>query len=445
MSAYPLQFLPGSATAPAAERQGLSTPTPHIATAQAYVEHPRVLLCTTCHLPSSARLAMELAHAGAQVALVSPADHPARHTKAGKRWFNYNALHPLRSLRHAIESAEPDLLIPCDERAVRHLHALHGTTPNRTLAKLIERSLGSAAGYPTVTARHELLTLARSAGVRTATSTALRSVADLHALAQAQAFPWVLKADGSWAGLGVRIVRDLAEAEAAYREMIQPVRLWLVAREALLERDMFWLAPWVHRQQPAMSVQTFIDGWPANCAVACWQGEVLAGVCAESVTTETQTGPSTVARVIDNAEMLNAARIVVRKLGCSGLVGFDFMLEAGTGNAHLIEMNPRVTPICTVRLGRGRDLVEALLARVAGRPPNERPPVTERDMIVFFPHTWRQDPTNVYLQAGYHDVPWEEPALVRALMRPELRDRYWYTRGLRHLWLTARRARTRGV
>ena len=147
------------------------------------------------------------------------------------------------------------------------------------------------------------------------------------------------------------------------------------------------------------------------------------------------------ARVIDNPEMLEAASRVVRSLGCSGLVGFDFMLEAATGAAHMIEMNPRVTPICTVRLGPGRDLVEALLARYVDRPVNERPAVTERDMIVYFPHTWRQDPHNAYLQAGYHDVPWEEPALVRALMQPELRDRYWFTRGLRHIWLTARRAR----
>jgi biotin carboxylase len=267
------------------------------------------------------------------------------------------------------------------------------------------------------------------------------AAADLQRWGERQPFPWVLKADGSWAGFGVRIVHSLAEAEAAYQDMIRPVALWTVMRQATLERDLFWFSPWLRRTRPAISVQSYIDGWPANCAVACWQGEVLACIAAESVTTQSQTGPSTVARIIDNAELLATAKRVVRALGCSGLVGFDFMIEAATGSAHIIEMNPRVTPICTVRLGPGRDLVEALLARAAGRPERVHQPVTERDVVVFFPHTWRQDPGNVHLRTGYHDVPWEEPDLVRTLMQPELRDRYWFLRGLRRLLLTARRIR----
>ena len=55
------------------------------------------------------------------------------------------------------------------------------------------------------------------------------------------------------------------------------------------------------------------------------------------------------------------------------MIGFDFMIEAATGAAHLIEMNPRNTPICAVRLGPGRDLAEALVARISGRPVRERP------------------------------------------------------------------------
>jgi hypothetical protein len=384
---------------------------------------------------------MEFASAGAEVHLLSASDHPGRQTKAGARWRRYSALRPLHALQSALEEISPDLVIPCDERAVRHLHQLHAVCNDRRQTRIIERSLGSGNGFATAAARHELLMLARRQGVRVADSMPLSSVDDLQRWGSQQPFPWVLKADGSWAGFGVRIVRSLEEAEAAYHQMIKPPRLWLAIREALLERDMFWFAPWLRQVRPAMSVQSYVDGWPANCGVACWEGEVLAGICAESVTTQSQTGPSTVARIIENPEMLEAARRVVHTLGSSGLVGFDFMLDAATGAAYMIEMNPRVTPICTVRLGPGRDLTEALLSRCVGRPANDRPAVTERDMIVYFPHTWRQDPTNAYLQAGYHDVPWEEPALVRALMRPELRERYWFTRGLRHVWLAARRAR----
>jgi len=353
-------------------------------------------------------------------------------------WHSYGAFRPLHALRRAIEIAKPDLLVPCDERAVRHLHELYAITPSEKIRTLIERSLGDADSFGITAARHDLLTLAGAHGARVARSMALRSLGDLRVWGEQQPFPWVLKADGSWAGFGVRIVRTLEDAETAYRQMIRPASLRLAMREAVLEHDLFWIAPWLRAAEPAMSVQAYVDGWPANCAVACWEGEVLAIISAESVTTASQTGPSTVARIIDNQEMRDAARRVVRALRCSGLVGFDFMLEASTGAAHMIEMNPRVTPISTVRLGPGSDLVEALLARLSGRGVSDRTPVTERDLIVYFPHTWQHDPSNTFLQTGYHDVPWEEPALVRALMRPELRDRYWIMRMLRQLWLARR-------
>ena len=155
---------------------------------------------------------------------------------------------------------------------------------------------------------------------------------------------------------------------------------------------------------------------------------------AEAVATETATGPSTVARIIHNQEMVEAARRIVRALNISGLIGFDFMIEAATGAAYLIEMNPRHTPICALRLGPGRDLPEALLAKIAGRPVRERPPRTERDIIVSFPETWMLDPTSNFLRSGFHDVPWEQPALVRRLIQPERRERYLIFRLLRKAW-----------
>jgi predicted ATP-grasp superfamily ATP-dependent carboligase len=184
-----------------------------------------------------------------------------------------------------------------------------------------------------------------------------------------------------------------------------------------------------------MSVQGYVDGWPANIGVACWQGEVLAATCAEAVATTSATGPSTVARLIDNPEMIDSATRIVKALGLSGMIGFDFMIEAATGAAYLIEMNPRNTPICAIRLGHGRDLAEALVARISGRPVRERPPRTERDIVVFFPDTWREDPASHFLHSGYHDVPWEQPDLVRTLMLPDRRDRYRIWRVLRRAWL----------
>jgi hypothetical protein len=395
---------------------------------------PRILLITTCHLPSTARLALAIAEAGASVAAACPPIHPLVSTGVAQPLLHYGAVSPIHSLEAAIRRVGPDLIVPGDERAVRHLHAVHSRTTSADTRCLVERSLGNPANYPLIHSRHEVLMLAREVGVRVPDSVAIRSPDDLRDLAAAQPLPWVLKADGSWSGFGVRTVASLEQAENIFRKMNRPVTTRLALRETLLERDHFWWAGWMARTRPAISAQAFIDGRPANCAVVCRAGEVLAGIAVEVVTTEFDNGPSTVIRVVDHREMLQAASRVVAALGMSGLVGFDFMIERGSGAAFMIEMNPRATPICHMRLGVGRDLVEALVADAGGRPMRKRPAVTDKDIIALFPQTWKRDPMSRFLHDAYHDVPWEAPDLVRVLVRPEMRERYWATRLLRRIW-----------
>nr|WP_294549675.1 ATP-grasp domain-containing protein [uncultured Rhodopila sp.] len=397
-------------------------------------EPPRILLATTGALPSTARLALELHDAGARVSLISPRHHPGRVLDIFDSRMIYRAIAPCRSLEAALMRTGPDLVIPCDERAVRDLHQLYRGTSHRGLRLLIQRSIGCAETFPVVTSRAELLDLARRLGVRVPPSAPLPSVGALDEWMAGNAAPFVLKADGSWSGFGVRIIADPAAAKAEFADMTRRASGRLALREMVLEGNNFAARSWLKGERPTMSAQGYVNGWPANIGVACWQGEVLAATCVESVSTLSATGPSTVARIIDNREMTDSARRIVKALGLSGLIGFDFMIEAATGAAYLIEMNPRCTPICAVRLGPGRDLAEALVARLSHRPPRERPARTERDILVFFPDTWQVDPGNPYLHAGYHDVPWDQPKLVRILMRPEMRDRYAVTRMLRRAW-----------
>jgi hypothetical protein len=107
----------------------------------------------------------------------------------------------------------------------------------------------------------------------------------------------------------------------------------------------------------------------------------------------------------------------------SGFCGFDFMIEEGTGHAHLIEMNPRGTPLCHLAFGAGRDPIGALVARLQGTPPPVDAPLTSNPVIAFFPQAWLSDPTSPFLQAGYHDVPWEDPGLLQELLRRPYPDR----------------------
>ncbi|MFZ0640465.1 MAG: ATP-grasp domain-containing protein, partial [Candidatus Acidiferrales bacterium] len=136
-------------------------------------------------------------------------------------------------------------------------------------------------------------------------------------------------------------------------------------------------------------------------------------------------GPASVLRAIDNAEMSLAIKKVVRRLELSGLHGFDFILDEQTGNAHLIEMNPRATQVGHLTLGPGRDLPAALYAAASGMPLRTAPKITENDTIALFPQEWIRNRASAFLESGYHDVPWEQPELVRAcvLSCPEPRVR----------------------
>jgi hypothetical protein len=121
--------------------------------------------------------------------------------------------------------------------------------------------------------------------------------------------------------------------------------------------------------------------------------------------------------LIENAEMSTASEKLVRKLSLSGIHGFDFMLETQSGNAHLIEINPRATQVGHLSLGAGRDLPAALYSAVSGEPFHPEPSVTDSDTIALFPQEWMRDPASAFLASGYHDVPWQEPELLRACLR----------------------------
>ena len=148
----------------------------------------------------------------------------------------------------------------------------------------------------------------------------------------------------------------------------------------------------------------------------CWQGSVLAGIAVEVVSADGLTGPASVVRVVDNSKMLLSAERLARRLNLSGFFGLDFMIEDGSNEAFLIEMNPRCTPLCHLRLGIGRDMIGALWAQLSGQPLPDSMPVTENNMIAYFPQAMNSK--SEYLESSFHDIPQGEPELVEEFLSP---------------------------
>jgi formate-dependent phosphoribosylglycinamide formyltransferase (GAR transformylase) len=375
------------------------------------------MLAATCAWPSTAKLAIALARDDAEVVAIASFNHPLGLTDAVSRLFRYSAAAPVRSLAAAISRSTPDLIIPCDERAVGHLHKLQRTTRDAGVKALIERSLGAPEGYPSTLGRGPLMALCERFHLRTPPSRLIKDVADLKAWAEQQPFPWVLKADGSWGGLGVRVVHSLQEATTALRELSQPVGLRFALRQVVERQDWFWLAARLAWSRPEIIAQAHVKGRPATCALAAWRGEVIGAIQARAHDQATGTGPSSVVELVNDRGMAEAVRRIVAALELSGLFGFDFIIESETRTPYLIEMNPRSTPLCHLQLGVGRDLVGVLLARLRGAPAPIRPPVTASKTIALFPDALQREPDHPLLKSAYHDVPWEEPALVREILR----------------------------
>src|SRR5438046_7259451 len=86
---------------------------------------PTVLVATTSRWFPAARLAMALANAGCAVEAVCPPRHPLRTTRTVRRTHTYDGLAGLASFANAIAATRPDLIIPGDDLATRHLHEMY--------------------------------------------------------------------------------------------------------------------------------------------------------------------------------------------------------------------------------------------------------------------------------------------------------------------------------
>ncbi len=368
--------------------------------------------------------------------MVCPKSHPARKTKAVRRIHVYRGLAPLASFARAIATTQPDFIVSGDDLATQHLHRLYAREKRNgraesTTCALIERSLGAPESFPVVNARASFMDLAHREGLRVPPTRVIRNVDDLRTWVSRTGLPIVLKADGSSGGDGVRIAHTLVEAERFFKELQAPPLLARAAKRALVDQDKTLVWPSMLRRRPVVNAQAFVAGREATSAVVCWKGAVLASLHFEVVNKASSRGHATVVRSIENAEMSAAAETMARRLNLSGLYGFDFMLEKETGNAYLVEINPRSTQVGHLSLGPGRDIPAALYAALSGKAVKATPRITEKDTIAMFPQEWIRDAESPFLRLAYHDIPMEEPELIRDCVSNYQKQSAWYSKSVR--------------
>jgi hypothetical protein len=391
-----------------------------------------VLLVSSIRWPLTAKLALAFLRHGCRIEAVCPPDHPFHFVSGISKIYPYRGMDSLQSLYEAITSAKPGIVVPCDDGVVWQLHELHRTKPE--LRGLIERSLGAASGYETVACRAKFMQIARELQLRAPETKAIESASDLREWFSTPGVSGVLKLDWTCGGKGVQFAHSLAQAEQALAKMRQPANVvtalgrWLLIHDALA----YW--KWQTHRRPVFTMQQFIQGRPANTMMACRDGKVLAMVTVEVLYAQSSTGTALVARFIEDVEIQTAAVRIAERLGLSGFHGLDFMIEDATGHAYLIELNPRCTQLGHLQTEMHGDLVGEFCSSFChvsslhgGRPIYE-------ETIAFFPEALFSNPECPFLKTSYVDVPWEEPRLVRELMRGDWRDRGLLARLHRAIW-----------
>jgi hypothetical protein len=194
----------------------------------------------------------------------------------------------------------------------------------------------------------------------------VNSAADLGAQLDKTGCPAFLKVDGSWGGTGVDRVDDLAGAKRAWRHLSGPLRKLRAVKRALFNGDVSGVDGLLRRQRPVFSLQAAQDGQLVIVSAVCHHGELLGMISARVLTQQSAFGPAETIQMDDELPVRDAVAKIIRRLGLSGLCGFDFILSPAGSDACFIELNPRATQTSDFIGERDGDLLAKWLDNLGG-------------------------------------------------------------------------------
>jgi hypothetical protein len=379
----------------------------------------RALVIATNEWPSVGALVSALLQVGFEIAVVCPSRSPINNIRNLNARYKYRSWQSLASITGAIADWAPSLLICNDDIAVRELHRIHSQACSNidepasvSLIELIESSLGEYRSFATSRSKSRLIAAAQALKIPCPTTIVVNSRQDIDRQLPGIVYPALIKLDDSWGGLGVRLAHNQHELLRATLELSFPKNWPKSLRKLAAEGFQYLPDRWRLPLPQNLSIQQYVSGRPANRAVVCWQGRILAGISVEAVETDSQFGPTTLARIIDHPGLAEAAERIVASQKLSGFLGFDFILDH-TNRAWLLEMNPRATPTCHLRF-KAPSLPASLFFAVTKTRPNSDIPEVPKEMIAIFPNRVSQQ----FLYPYFDDVPYEEPEFVAACQRP---------------------------
>jgi predicted ATP-grasp superfamily ATP-dependent carboligase len=372
-----------------------------------------LLLSTATRWYGVARAPRALAKAGFDVCLLTPREGLADKSRfVGKIAYlpdNATTLQWLYAFAEMVNACAPRLVIPCDDTSFRLLAALATTPPDGMrpdlrlrLATLIRDSMGDPAFYATSVDKTLLAPAAQALGVAVPPHVVVTAVDAALEFAAANGYPVVAKRGYGTAGDAVSICADATALRDAVAGYLRPDP-----------------SDFAGGGDGRVLVQAHVPGQIRFYQVTAWRGALVAGMVADRVLGHPEPkGPATVVRLHGDPAMHEACAKLVRGFGMSGTASIEFVVDANTGVAYLLEINRRVSPGWHQGPYVGTDHAKSLYAAVTGTPatvPGEVEPGKEAT-IAHFPQEWLRDPFSPNLTRYPVDVPWDEPELFEAML-----------------------------
>jgi hypothetical protein len=307
------------------------------------------------------------------------------------------------NLKGAFENWAPELIIPGDDAAAQSLHLLCQAKERVDLGpvayEVLARSLGDLGRLEERERKSFLGQVAGRKGFVMPPQVASPTLEAAREFVRKNGLPVIVKADYTAAGQGVRVCRNTTELEEFLRNPTGK-------NSDVLGRPF------------SFTLQKFVTGPVAGVALSALTGQTLAAFAyVKERTFPEGTGPASVIRIVERPELIAAAGQVVRYLGYTGLCGVDFVIEHDTQKVYLIEFNGRPTPACNLGAVAGVDLLGSFFSALTGKAgPAVSLDSEPQRLIALFPNEWLRDKDSVFLREAYHDVPWNDPRLLRRLI-----------------------------
>jgi hypothetical protein len=204
-------------------------------------------------------------------------------------------------------------------------------------------------------------------------------------------FPVALKEDGCWAGNGVTICNSIENIESKFNSI----------------------------ENKPFLIQKVIDGVSSQVGLSGIYGEVSGYFSFKKIEHTKKNGPASVIEFLSHKPMLETAKAIYKQSCFTGFCGIDFIIDK-KNKAWLLELNPRIMPSSHLGEVFGFDLVSSFISALKGQHYSKN--LNRRaDRIALFPNELLRNPRSHHLTYSYHDVPWDDPGVLKTIINNIIR------------------------